>query len=453
MRLAYQIPFITGGAIIATIAVNIVAFHYFMGTLFVVYTDEIQIIEQRWTLSPEKLSTILDVSDLSTKKQDQYKEVVTELWMISTALQNISENPELYIQAGLHSTESGSLSWSQDYTSLFSQTQKIKSPFANISSLFANPTGWDKDTPEWRLIIWLLTRLLITNIIFLIVITGLYFLWIRRVFLPVHLIIDRLNAYIDSSRYRTIMYRRNDEFASLVSTINSLYKSLRVQENIRSNFLSDISHEIRTPITAVRCYLEAIEDGIMQLDQKTIPLLQNELTRLTSITEQIMEYEHLTHHYTDDIHVERFAIRPQIESLIYEYLPQLEKNKQSIHILSLSDVYIRMDKNMFIQILHNIFSNFIKYAGPTTELSCDYTRTKESIKIIFRDNGIGIPEDEINLVKEKFYRVDKSRTRDTTISMGIGLSIIDHIVRIHDGTLGIEKNLPKWLAITLIFPR
>ena len=112
-----------------------------------------------------------------------------------------------------------------------------------------------------------------------------------------------------------------------------------------------------------------------------------------------------------------------------------------------------MDKNMFIQVLHNIFSNFIKYAWSEKELSCEYSRTKESIKIVFRDNGIGIPDDEINFVKEKFYRVDKARTRDSTNSMWIGLSIIDHIVRIHDGTISIEKNNPSWIIITLIFPR
>jgi len=278
--------------------------------------------------------------------------------------------------------------------------------------------------------------------IFLFIITTLYFLWIRRVFTPVHIIIDRLNAYIDSSRFRTIAYMRNDEFAPLVSTINNLYRSLRVQENIRSNFLSDISHEIRTPITAVRCYLEAIEDGLMSLDTKTIPLLQTELSRLTHTTEQIMDYENMTHYYTDDIHVERFAVRKQLENMIYEYLPQLEKNQQHILIDSMSDIFIRMDKNMFIQILHNVFSNFIKYAGKQTILTCNYSRTKDFIKIILQDDGIGIPEDEINLVREKFYRVDKSRTRDPNMSMGIGLSIIDHIIRIHEGSLSIENNIP-----------
>lgn len=292
-----------------------------------------------------------------------------------------------------------------------------------------------------------------TNLVVLIVILGIYFLWIRRVFAPINLIIERLNVYIDSSRVQKIPYQREDEFAPLVSTINNLYKSLSVQENIRSNFLSDISHEIRTPITAVRCYLEAIEDGMMQLDSKTVPLLQTELTRLTSITEQIMEYENLTHHYSDDIHVERFAISNQIESIIHEYTPQIEKTSQQIRIIGDNEVFIRMDKNMFIQILHNIFSNFIKYAGNDTLLQCRYTREKDSIKIEFSDNGVGIPTEEISLVREKFYRVDKSRTRDAHMSMGIGLSIIDHIVRIHDGSIDITNNIPTGLSIVIAIPR
>ncbi len=389
------------------------------------------------------------MSKLPPKKQDEYKEVISELTTISTSLKNISENPELYIQSGSGATKATE----GNYAIRISKSQITQNPFTNITSLFANPTGWDKDTPEWRLIIGLLTRLLITDAIFLIIITGLYFLWIRRVFIPVHLIISRLNAYIDSARFQSIVYKRNDEFAPLVSTINNLYKSLRVQENIRSNFLSDISHEIRTPITAVRCYLEAIEDGMMSLDNKTIPLLQTELTRLTSITERIMEYEHLTHHYTDNIHVERFAIKKQIETLIHEYSPQLEKSEQEIIIIGEMDVFVRMDNTMFMQILHNVFSNFIKYAGKNTLLKCSCTRTKDTIKIEFSDNGIGIPIDEINLVREKFYRVDKSRTRDATMSMGIGLSIIDHISRIHEGSLVIENNNPRGLLIQILLPR
>jgi two-component system, OmpR family, sensor histidine kinase BaeS len=203
----------------------------------------------------------------------------------------------------------------------------------------------------------------------------------------------------------------------------------------------------------VKCYLEAIEDGMMTLDSRTITLLQKELTRLTDITEQIMQYEHLTHHSTEDIQIERFAIGRRIAPLIHEYLPQLEKNKQQILLIPTHDVFVRMDSDMCIQILHNVFSNFVKYAGKGATLSCSYAKSPTTVQIIFSDDGAGIPEDEIALVREKFYRVDKSRTRDTQVSMGIGLSIIDHIVRIHDGHLDIANVEPHGLMISIVIPR
>jgi signal transduction histidine kinase len=192
---------------------------------------------------------------------------------------------------------------------------------------------------------------------------------------------------------------------------------------------------------------------MMTLDSKTIPLLQTELTRLTSITEQIMEYEDLTHHVSDDVQVERFDIRSQLDELIYEYSPQFDKIRQKIRVHGDSDISIRMDRNMFIQILHNIFSNSIKYAGTGTTLDIRYSRQEDTIRIEFSDNGVGIPVDEISLVREKFYRVDKSRTRDSKMSMGIGLSIIDHIIRIHDGALEISNNTPHGLSIVMTVPR
>jgi signal transduction histidine kinase len=181
---------------------------------------------------------------------------------------------------------------------------------------------------------------------------------------------------------------------------------------------------------------------MMTLDNKTITLLQKELTRLTDITEQIMQYEHLTQHSTDDIRRERFALGKKIAPLIHEYLPQLALQGQQILITPKHDIFIHMDSDMCTQILHNVFSNFVKYAGKGATLSCSYSKTPTTIQIIFSDDGVGIPESEIALVREKFYRVDKSRTRDTTMSMGIGLSIIEHIIRIHDGHLDIANIAP-----------
>jgi hypothetical protein len=114
-----------------------------MGQLFVAYTEEIASNEQRGSLSPEKLQAVLDVSTLPNTKQDEYKAVVNELSTISTSLQNISENPRLYIQSG-----SGDIQASDGIYAINVGMSVKQSPFASITAMLYHPTGWDNTTPE-----------------------------------------------------------------------------------------------------------------------------------------------------------------------------------------------------------------------------------------------------------------------------------------------------------------
>ena len=285
-----------------------------------------------------------------------------------------------------------------------------------------------------------------TNLIWLLLILICYFLWIRSIFRPIGTITENIRNIIDRKRYMSIRYSGTNEFTPLISTINNLQKSLSIQEKIRSDFLSDLSHEIRTPITAVKCYLEGIQDGVMKLDTETVDLLQSELERLTHITGRIMDYESLTHDIFEQVKVERFSLRKVTEDILREYLPQFQKYEQSADILFPSDTMTSMDKSMYIQILHNIISNFIKYAGKDAILTFSYEKSEKEYIITFADNGEGIPDDELIFVKEKFYRVDKARNSSDK-SMGIGLSIVDRIARLHRGSLDIEKNSPKGVRI------
>ena len=184
----------------------------------------------------------------------------------------------------------------------------------------------------------------------------------------------------------------------------------------------------------------------MKLDQSTLTLLQNELTRLTNITGRIMDFESLTHDIFDHVTVETFDLRDITEDVIQEYAPQFQKQSQSIKLEMPPDTMTSMDKSMYMQILHNIFSNAIKYAWSSVTLRIKYEKNEKEYTITFLDNGNGIPEKELAFVKEKFYRVDKART-GTDKSMGIGLSIIDRIARLHRGTLSIEKNSPKGVKV------
>lgn len=445
MRLSYQIPLLTGITLILTIGVNIFAFRYFVSDLFPEYLSQISLGETD-NPNPEKIEALLKVGKLDTGAQDDYKKVLNELSNLSTSLQNIAENPKLYIStSGAEISDGGFSILLQSWSSI--------SRAKGIVNILINPTNLDSSSPEWVFILKLLYRILWVNLVWLILILITYFLWIRKIFSPVNLIINQLKQFIDTAEYSSIRYSRNDEFFPLISTINNLHRSLSIQENIRSNFLSDLSHEIRTPITAVKLYLEGIEDGMIALNSKTIPLIQSELSRLAQTTGKIMEYESLAQSILNDAHVERFQAKKLLSEIIATYKPQLAKNNQQIILDMGTDSMTLMDKWMLAQIVHNIFSNFLKYAGKNTILTCRYIKTETYYIFQFADNGIGIPDDEIPLVKEKFYRVDKSRTSQGETSMGIGLSIVERIARLHNGKLEIQKNTPSGVVIQISIKR
>lgn len=439
MRLSYQIPLITGFVLVLTILVNLFAFQKIADNKVIIYQDEIALSSTN--PDPDKLKAFTELWELDAETQEEYTAVLQELSVISTALQNISDNPELYVSAsGSATSTSLSLGWSW--------SSKKSLPFFAIFNI----RTLGEDTPEWRLVTGIIRELTLVNLSWLVFIYVLYMLWVRSIFSPVEKVTENIRNIAENGEYSSLKYNKKDEFFPLISAINNLHKSLSIQQKIRSNFLTDLSHEIRTPITAVKCYLEAIEDGVMKLDTKTLSLFQSELDRLASTTEEIMQFERTTHPMEKGIRVERFSIRKSLTPLIQEYLPQCQKNNQSIELDMPRDTMIRMDEDMFRQIIHNVFSNFIKYAGKDTILTCKYEKSDSESIIIFSDNGGGIPDKDMPYVKEKFYRVDTGRTRESK-SMWIWLSIIDHIMRVHGGIFSLWHSTPHGLTISLHFPR
>ncbi len=428
MKLVYRIPLITGIILILTAIVNIASFQYFSEVYFSEYVAE---LSKETTPDPDRLRALLQIGKLTEKDQKEYLAIFSELANISASIENISKNPELYMGSGGSDT-------------MFSIPIVTSYRWTGFSMFRFSAFG--DDSPEGRFVTNILKWVFSANLLWLALILLMYLLWIRSIFRPIGTITENIRNIIDRKRYASIRYEGKNEFAPLISTINNLHKSLSIQEKIRSDFLSDLSHEIRTPITAVKCYLEGIQDGVMTLDTATVDLLQSELERLTHITGRIMDYESLTHDVFEQVKVERFSLRKITEDIILEYAPQLSKNHQKTTIHFPTDTMTSMDKGMYIQILHNIISNFIKYAWEDTTLTFAYEKKEKEYTITFSDDGVGIPDDELVFVKEKFYRVNKARTGSDK-SMGIGLSIVDRIARLHRGSLDIEKNSPKGVRI------
>ncbi|MFZ4461143.1 MAG: ATP-binding protein [Patescibacteria group bacterium] len=134
-----------------------------------------------------------------------------------------------------------------------------------------------------------------------------------------------------------------------------------------------------------------------------------------------------------------------------EYAPSLTKTKQSISFDHKKPFFVNLERNLIMRLAHNVISNFLKYAGEGTTLQMKWFRRSGKVYIIFQDNGHGVKKANIPYLHEKFYQEDASRSGGSARGIGIGLSVVDKIAKIHGGSLQIQSDLDKGFLLRVSF--
>lgn len=134
-----------------------------------------------------------------------------------------------------------------------------------------------------------------------------------------------------------------------------------------------------------------------------------------------------------------------------EYAPSLAKTKQSISFDHEKPFFVNLERNLIMRLVHNVISNFLKYAGEGTTLQMKWFRRSGKVYIIFQDNGHGVKKANIPYLHEKFYQEDASRSGGSARGIGIGLSVVDKIAKIHGGSLQIQSDLDKGFLLRVSF--
>lgn len=426
---------------------NIVALKYFSSVYFGDYVVTIKKDTSKNQIDYDTISKLLDNKILDQETLDEYKKITSDLSTISSSLEKFSKDPqktnisllETLQKIGLPSSSIEKMIW----------VNALQSFFSSVGGFFT----LNLSAPEWIFVLKTLKSMAWFNLFLILFISIILYIWIRFTFKPIQDIIDNLSNIIYKKQYKNILYNKKDEFSSLIEGINNLNKSLSLQEKIRSDFLSDLSHEIKTPITAVKCYLEAIEDWVITLNEKNIKLLHSEIDRLIKITNLIMQYEKEESKKFWDIFISKNNLVEILEFVSLEYTHDLTKNKQKIVFNNEKTFFINADKDKVTQIIHNIFSNFIKYAWKSTTLNISFLNKKNLSLIVFKDDWIWISKDELPFIKEKFYKIEKSRTKNTDNWVWIWLSIIDKIVKLHNWKIDIFSDIKNGLEIRISIPK
>jgi two-component system, OmpR family, sensor histidine kinase BaeS len=211
----------------------------------------------------------------------------------------------------------------------------------------------------------------------------------------------------------------------LISSINNLANSLNKQELLRKRLTTDIAHELRTPLTSIQAHLEAIIDGIWDATPERLSSINEEVTRLVGLVNQLRNLSDFDSE-KNQLKIYNINTRELIKNIIYNLQGSaLEKN--IIIESDLKNLKVNLDKDKISQVVFNLLSNSIRYTNSYGKIYIKSYIEDEKFIISVKDNGIGIPKKDIENIFERFYRVDKSRSKLTGCT-GVGLTISKAIV-------------------------
>jgi heavy metal sensor kinase len=299
----------------------------------------------------------------------------------------------------------------------------------------------------------LLAALLIAGPAALVLTVGGGYFLARRALSPV----DRMTvaaSQIDARAFNQRLEVANpeDELGHFARTLNQMLDRLERSFNEMQRFTADASHELRTPITVIRTEAEvALGRSVSEPEkQELLGNILEECQRLTWITDQLLTL------CREDAGVSALALQPvdvsQLAARVAETMrPLADAKSQRLAAVTNGCILVQGDPVRLRQVIYNLVDNAIKYTPAQGSVNVAVAKQDHSVRLIVEDSGIGIPPEHLPHVFERFYRVDKARTRSEG-GAGLGLSIVQSIVHAHHGTVALESRPGRGTTCTVALP-
>jgi signal transduction histidine kinase len=226
--------------------------------------------------------------------------------------------------------------------------------------------------------------------------------------------------------------------------LTTLAGALQNLENMRRGFIANVSHELRTPMTSIHGFIEGILDGTVPAEKQKeyLTIVRDEIKRLNRLTTDILDLAR--------IEAGEVSIKPvdfNINELIRRCIIKLESfiTEKDISIeasFEEEEMYVKADTDSIERVVINLVHNAIKFVQPGGKITLSTSRSKNKILVCVEDNGIGIDSNELDLIWERFYKSDKSRSKEKT-GTGLGLAIVRNIINDHQQKIWVESQLGK----------
>jgi signal transduction histidine kinase len=243
----------------------------------------------------------------------------------------------------------------------------------------------------------------------------------------------------------------NDELGDLAKSIESLAHDLTFLTQERNDFLASISHELRTPITYIKGYTEIVLKRDLSEEERRnyLAIILEETNRLNDLIKQLFDLAKMDQ---NSFLIEKTEVNMKeiLEKVKIKLAPAFKEKEMTLQISCPKDCFLMADPVRMEQIFLNLLDNSMKYSSQGGITSVTVEQRKGQLFVTIRDTGNGIPEEDLPHIFNRFYRVDKSRTR-LLGGAGLGLSIVKELVNKHDGTIAVKSKIQEGTEFQMVF--
>lgn len=230
--------------------------------------------------------------------------------------------------------------------------------------------------------------------------------------------------------------------------------SLRHLEKVRKDFVANVSHELKTPLTAIKGYAETLLSGALKDEEnavKFLKIIDQHSDRLNSIVLDLLDLSKIeSEQYR--LQLEQLNLEPFLDEVQATFEKSLQAKRINLKILNEVTTPVFCDAGALRQVLNNLLDNAIKYSQEGSEIEVKVAAGKSGLQVSVRDQGAGIPAEHLPRIFERFYRVDPSRSRQQG-GTGLGLSIVKHLVQLHGGEIWAESKLGEGSVFHFTLPQ
>ncbi|WP_445489707.1 sensor histidine kinase [Niallia sp. 03133] len=257
---------------------------------------------------------------------------------------------------------------------------------------------------------------------------------------------------IDLASYRELAQSRNHVFYKVVRSIENTAEKLGGMEQMRQEFISNVSHEIQSPLTSIRGFASALQNNDISVEDRMhyLQIIETEKVRLSKLSDNLLKLTSLESE-NPPFEPKVYRLDQQLRRVVLSCEPLWTEKNLEMDI-SLKQTMIQADEELMNQVWVNIIHNSIKFTPMDGKITILSTEKKDGkIAVTIKDTGIGIPEDVQMHIFERFYKVDSSRNRGNGGS-GLGLSIVKKIIALHNGEIKLVSQWNEGTEMTIILP-